>query len=172
MTEERKQQLLKSAVNYLKWTIQNEQEFAAALRHGLHMTDAEQAELGCAGWEPSPQAASQGKSEGAPRLRELLSARWEDVHLMHDEIENDPSTIVELSSGTLTEAGKQAWGDVLAARVLRIYTGFYGLQMELSGVKAGRLDEFSAMLAGYCPCDDYARWVTQEDPNQAQTLSN
>lgn len=110
--------------------------------------------------------------ENAPRLSDLLSARWEDIHLIHDESENDPSTIVELSSSTLTEVGKQAWADVLAARVLQVYTGFYGLQIELSGVKASRLDEFSAMLAGYCPCEDYDRWVTQEDPNQAQTLSN
>lgn len=110
-----------------------------------------------------------GKKTDALRLSDLLSAKWEDVHLIHDEIENDPSTIVELSGHTLTDAGKQAWSDVLAAQVLRVYTGFYGLQMELGGVKASRLDEFSAMLAGYCSTQDYEKWVMPEDPEQSQT---
>lgn len=103
----------------------------------------------------------------SPRLRELLSCKWEDIHLCHDEIENDPSTIVELSDKTLTPAGKEAWADVLDARVLRVYTGYYGLQLELSGVKANRLDGFSQMLAGYCSIENYAKWVAPEEQPQS-----
>ena len=46
------------------------------------------------------------------RLRDILCTRWENVHLLHAEIENEPHTIVELDTGTLTEARKRAWADV------------------------------------------------------------
>ena len=39
--------------------------------------------------------------------------------------------------------------------------------MELSGVKAGRLDAFSAMLAGYCSVEDYENWVNEPEEGQA-----
>ena len=107
----------------------------------------------------------QGKLSG-PHLKDLLAIRWEDIHLMHDEIENDPSTIVELSGTTLTDAGRKAWADVLDARVLRVYEDSYGQQLELTGVKASRLDEFSAMLAGYCSVEEYDQWVVQETAEQ------
>lgn len=108
-----------------------------------------------------------------PHLKDLLSIRWEDIHLMHDEIENDPSTIVELSGTTLTAAGRKAWADVLDAQVLRIYEGAYGLQLELTGVKASRLDAFSAMLAGYCSIEEYDKRVAQvnPEPQQAQGVT-
>lgn len=58
---------------------------------------------------------------------------WENLHLIHDEIDYGlPHTIVELDRETLTEAGKEAWADVLDAKVLRVYKGYFGLQMELS----------------------------------------
>lgn len=97
-------------------------------------------------------------------LKDLLCARWENLHLVHDEIDYGlPHTIVELDGGTLTEAGKEAWTDVLDAKVVRVFQGYFGLQMELSGVKASRLDAFSAMLAGYCSVEDYENWVNEPE---------
>jgi hypothetical protein len=97
-------------------------------------------------------------------LKDLLCARWENLHLVHDEIDYGlPHTIVELDGETLTEAGKEAWTDVLDAKVVRVFQGYSGLQMELSGVKASRLDAFSAMLAGYCSVEDYENWVNEPE---------
>ena len=101
-------------------------------------------------------------------LKDLLCARWENLHLVHDEIDYGlPHTIVELDGETLTEAGKEAWTDVLDAKVVRVFQGYSGLQMELSGVKASRLDAFSAMLAGYCRVEDYENWVNEPEEGQA-----
>ncbi len=97
-------------------------------------------------------------------LKDLLCTRWENLHLIHDEIDYGlPHTIVELDAETLTEAGKEAWADVLEAKVVRVFKGYFGLQMELSGVKASRLDAFSAMLAGYCSVEDYENWVNEPE---------
>ncbi len=102
------------------------------------------------------------------RLKDLLCARWENLHLVHDEIDYGlPHTIVELDGTTLTAAGKEAWADVLDAKVVRVFQGYSGLQMELSGVKASRLDAFSAMLAGYCSVEDYESWVNEPEEGQA-----
>ena len=70
----------------------------------------------------------------------------------------------------MTEAGKRAWADVLNAKVERVYQGFYGLQMDLSGVKPSRLDAFSAMLGGYCSVQEYETWVNEpeEEPVSPQ----
>lgn len=103
----------------------------------------------------------------SPCLRDLLVAKFEDVHLCSDEEDHDLATIVELSNDTLTEAGKQEWADVLNAKVNRIYNGYYGLQIELSGVDAQRLTDFSYMLAGQCSQKDYDQWVDQSDQDQA-----
>lgn len=101
-------------------------------------------------------------------LKDLLCARWENLHLVHDEIDYGlPHTIVELDGTTLTAAGKEAWADVLDAKVVRVFQGYSGLQMELSGVKAGRLEAFSAMLAGYCNVEDYENWVNELEEGQA-----
>ena len=101
-------------------------------------------------------------------LKDLLCTRWENLHLIHDEIDYGlPHTIVELDAETLTEAGKEAWADVLGAKVVRVFQGYSGLQMELSGVKASRLDAFSAMLAGYCSVEDYESWVNEPEEGQA-----
>lgn len=102
-------------------------------------------------------------------LRELLRTRWEDIHLMHKDVEVEPATIVELDTDTLTEAGKEAWADVLDAEVSKIYTGYYGLQIELDKVKPRRLEEFSSMLAGYCPVSDYEKWVNESGDAPAQS---
>ena len=79
------------------------------------------------------------------------------------------ATIVELNEHTLTNAGKEAWADVLDAEVVKVYNGYYGLQMELEKVKPRRLEEFSSMLAGYCPVSDYEKWVTQEGDAPSQS---
>lgn len=100
------------------------------------------------------------------RLSDMLETRWENVHLMHADIDTVPHTIVELDSHTLTEAGKEAWADVMEANVSRVYQGYYGLQMELTGVRASRINEFSAMLGGYCSVENYEKWVNDDDNQQ------
>lgn len=55
------------------------------------------------------------------------------------------------------------------AEVVKIYTGYYGLQLELDKVKPRRLEEFSSMLAGYCPVSDYEKWVNEPDDMHAQS---
>ena len=103
------------------------------------------------------------------RLKDLLHLHWEDIHLLHKDVEVQPATIVELNEHTLTNAGKEAWADVLDAEVVKVYNGYYGLQMELEKVKPRRLEEFSSMLAGYCPVSDYEKCVTQEDDAPSQS---
>jgi len=89
--------------------------------------------------------------------------------LLHKDVEVQPATIVELDENTLTDDGKAAWADVLDAEVVKVYNGYYGLQMELDKVKPSRLEEFSSMLAGYCPVVDYETWVTQEGDTPLQS---
>lgn len=96
-----------------------------------------------------------------PTLRDLIQIPMEDIHLLHSDEEIEPATIVELSAHTLTDTGKEAWADVLDAKVCRIYQGIYGLQMELEGVKPSRLQSFSTMLAGCCSEEIYEKWVAQ-----------
>ena len=134
-------------------------------------TEEHQSLAGAASQDGDSGELMQQKDEGQTmeaRLKDLLCARWEDLHLVHDEIDYGlPHTIVELDGTTLTAAGKEAWADVLNAKVVRIFRGYSGLQMELSGVKAGRLDAFSAMLAGYCSVEDYENWVNDPEEGQA-----
>ncbi|WP_195199108.1 DUF6329 domain-containing protein [Faecalispora jeddahensis] len=125
-------------------------------QYGGHPEEAEPEQLPEA---PSPVS----------RLKDLLHLHWEDIHLLHKDVEIQPATIVELNEHTLTNAGKEAWADVLDAEVVKVYNGYYGLQMELEKVKPRRLEEFSSMLAGYCPVSDYEKWVTQEDDAPSQS---
>ena len=125
-------------------------------QYGGHPEEAEPEQLPEA---PSPVS----------RLKDLLHLHWEDIHLLHKDVEVQPATIVELNEHTLTNAGKEAWADVLDAEVVKVYNGYYGLQMELEKVKPRRLEEFSSMLAGYCPVSDYEKWVTQEDDAPSQS---
>ena len=125
-------------------------------QYGGHPEEAEPEQLPEA---PSPVS----------RLKDLLHLHWEDIHLLHKDVEIQPATIVELNEHTLTNAGKEAWADVLDAEVVKVYNGYYGLQMELDKVKPRRLEEFSSMLAGYCPVSDYEKWVTQEDDAPSQS---
>ena len=125
-------------------------------QYGGHPEEAEPEQLPEA---PSPVS----------RLKDLLHLHWEDIHLLHKDVEIQPATIVELNEHTLTNAGKEAWADVLDAEVVKVYNGYYGLQMELEKVKPRRLEEFSSMLAGYCPVSDYEKCVTQEDDAPSQS---
>lgn len=125
-------------------------------QYGGHPEEAEPEQLP----EASPQVS---------RLKDLLHLHWEDIHLLHKDVEVQPATIVELDEHTLTDAGKATWADVLDAEVVKIYNGYYGLQMELDKVKPSRLEEFSSMLAGYCPVSDYEKWVTQEGDTPLQS---
>lgn len=106
------------------------------------------------------------------RLLELLDCALEEFHLLPEGIDEMPLTIIELNGKTLTENGKTEWSDVLNARVKRIYQGYYGLQIDLTGVKASRIYDFSAMLAGYCPIEDYCKWVRDDSflPGQKMTF--
>lgn len=113
------------------------------------------------------QGTEQEAKQGNQRLKDLLCTRWENVHLVHAEIDDVPHTIVELDGNTLTKAGRNVWSDVLEAQVQRVYQGYYGLQIELSGIKASRLNAFSAMLGGYCSVKDYEAWVNDPDDEMA-----
>lgn len=58
-------------------------------------------------------------------LKDLLHVHWEDIHLLHKDVEIQPATIVELDKHTLTDAGKEAWADILNAQVVKVYNGYY-----------------------------------------------
>lgn len=109
------------------------------------------------------------KNTKLSKLKDHLNVMWEEVHLMHEDVDSIPHTIVELHDSTLTATGKEAWSDVLNANVNRIYTGIYGTQIELSHVKASRVEAFGAMLAGYCSVQDYEKWVVDNEEIPAQT---
>lgn len=106
--------------------------------------------------------ASATTAERITTLFGLMGCNLEDVHLLHEDEERDLATIVELNQDTLTEQGKIDWADVLGARVLRIYDGYYGTQIDVSGCEASRLEAFSKMLAGDCTISEYNRWVNQD----------
>jgi len=109
--------------------------------------------------EVSQQQNSSKKESRLPRLGDLLACEWKNLHLIHDEIDQDPAIIAKLSNITLTESGRTAWADVLNAKVRQIYAGPYGVQMEVTGVKASRLEEFSYMLDGHCTPEEFKMWV-------------
>ncbi len=121
--------------------------------------------------EHCPRCQS-GGIDGFMSLFSLMGCNLEDVHLFHADEDHDLATVVELNQNTLTEQGKQDWSDVLSAKVERIYTGYYGLQIGLSGCDADRLRDFSFMLAGQCSCKDYDKWVRQDETEQAQSDSH
>lgn len=87
----------------------------------------------------------------------------ENFHLCHCDEEHELAAIVELNPDTLTEQGRKDWADVLAAKVERIYNSYYGIQADISGCDAGRLRDFSYMLAGQCSASDYDRWVNSDN---------
>jgi len=88
-----------------------------------------------------------------------MGCNLEDVHILDADEEHDLATIVELNHHTLTEQGKRDWADVLGARVTRIYDGYYGTQIEVTGCDPARLEAFSKMLAGECTIAESERWL-------------
>jgi len=96
----------------------------------------------------------------------LKSVNLTDVHIVHDEVDIELATIVELHDNMLTPEGKEAWSDVLNARVKQLYPGGYGVHIEVSDVDHKRLSEFSFMLAGQCPADEYEKWVNEDDDQE------
>ena len=84
----------------------------------------------------------------------IQSVKLSSVHLVHDEAEIDLATVEDLSDAMLTSEGKEAWSDVLNAKVTEIYNGYYGIQIQCSGVDEQRLADFSQALAG--------NWSAQE----------
>jgi len=119
--------------------------------------------------EHCPQCQS-GGAGGFMSLISLMGCNLEDVHLCDTDEEHDLATITELNENTLTEQGKQDWADVLSVKVNRIYTGYYGLQVDVEGCPADRLRDFSYMLAGQCSAEDFARWVNQSEPEQIMKM--
>lgn len=126
----------------------------------------------CPNCEQEQTAEASQRKESRHMLRELIQTPLKNIHLLHQEVEIEPATIVELSVDTLTAAGKEAWTDVLDAKVCRVYQGVYGLQTELNGVKPSRLQSFSTMLAGCCSVENYEKWVAQpeEIPSQSPEM--
>lgn len=54
---------------------------------------------------------------------------------------------------------KLDWADVLGAKVNRIYAGYYGTQIEVTGCDPARLEAFSKMLAGECTIAESECWL-------------
>lgn len=119
--------------------------------------------------EHCPQC-QQGGIGGAMSLLSLMGCNLEDVHLCDIDEEHDLATISELNDKTLTDDGKAEWSDVLSATVERLYTGYYGLQIGLSGCPADRLRDFSFALAGQCSAENYDRWFKFDEPEQSMKM--
>lgn len=92
-------------------------------------------------------------------LFSLMGCNLEDIHIVDADEEHDLATIVELNQNTLTEEGKREWADVLGAKVNRIFEGYYGTQIEVTGCPSERLEAFSKMLAGECTISESERWL-------------
>ena len=105
------------------------------------------------------------------KLKDLLICKWEDIHLIHADVDSCPSNIIELSNDSLTEEGKKEWSDVLNADVVRVYQGIYETQIELDNVQPQRLDQFSSVFAGCCPASDYKLWVNDPDTGMDNTMA-
>lgn len=119
--------------------------------------------------EHCPQCSGGGVG-GMMSLFSLMGCNLEDVHLCDSDEEHELATITELNQNTLTEDGKAEWADILSAKVERVYTGYFGLQIGLSGASPDRLRDFSYMLAGHCSAEDYEKWITPDEPGQLSEM--
>lgn len=99
-----------------------------------------------------------------------MGCNLQDVHIIEADEEHEVATIVELNQDTLTEEGKKEWADVLSAKVVRVYEGSYGTQIEVTGCPAHRLRDFSYALAGYCSEEDWSRWFNSRAHSESPTL--
>lgn len=100
-------------------------------------------------------------------LYSLMRSNLEDVHIVDVDEEHDLATIVELNQNTLTEDGKREWSDVLGAKVERIFEGYYGVQIAVSGCAPERLEAFSKMLAGECSIEETERWIKPSESRES-----
>ena len=115
-----------------------------------------------------PDVASEGNSFVKVPMSQTLanltlgdliqSVKLSSVHLVHDESEIDLATVEDLSDAMLTSEGKEAWSDVLNAKVTEIYNGYYGIQIQCSGVDEQRLADFSQALAGNWSAEECDKW--------------
>ena len=99
-------------------------------------------------------------------LYSLMRSNLEDIHIVDIDEEHDLATIVELNQDTLTEDGKRDWADVLGAKVERIFEGYYGLQIAVSGCAPERLEAFSKMLAGECSIEESEQWINPSESGE------
>lgn len=118
------------------------------------------------------QIEKEQQTDSNLKLKDLMSIRLEDIHLVHSDEDIELATITELKSNSLTDEGQKEWADVLNADVVRIFDGILGAQVECSGVDPQRLSQFSFMLAGHCSSQDYEKWVTQELPEAPDMKMN
>lgn len=100
-------------------------------------------------------------------LYSLMRSNLEEVHIVDIDEEHDLATIVELNQNTLTEDGKREWSDVLGAKVERIFEGYYGVQIAVSGCAPERLEAFSKMLAGECSIEETERWIKPSESRES-----
>lgn len=108
----------------------------------------------------------------AGTLGELLALHRENLRLIHEDLEYLPQRIEEAGLDVLTEAGKEAWADVLHAKVRHVYRGHWELMLECGDVNEERLSQFSDLLCGYCRSEDYEKWVKEEpETSHGQTMA-
>ena len=103
------------------------------------------------------------KEKGIPLGELIEKVDLVDVHLVHHEVDIELATIVELNANTLTGEGKKEWSDVLNAKIIKIFYGFYGNQLVCADIAPERLSAFSYMLAGNCAAKDFKKWVNNEE---------
>lgn len=96
------------------------------------------------------------------RLMELLDFSLEEVHLLPDRGRWNAGDDRRVEWQEAYRKGKTEWFNVLNTRIKKIYQGHYEVQIDLIGVKVSRIFDFSAMLAGYCPIEDYYKWVRDD----------
>lgn len=92
------------------------------------------------------------------KLWDYIESKLEDVHLIDVDEEHEVATIVELHQNNITESGKKKFANVLNSEIVRVFNGYYGLTIELSGSSAKKIEEFQFALAGYCYYKDYEKW--------------
>lgn len=107
------------------------------------------------------------EQEDSISLKQLITCKLSDIHLMDATEEHNLTTISELDKTMLTEEGMREWNDVLSAKVVRIYEGVFGTHVEVIGCDPQRVGEFSFALAGQCAAEDYEKWINKNDIDQA-----
>lgn len=94
-------------------------------------------------------------------LRELITGgKLVEIDLFYNlEDMGDYASIAELSIKMFTEAGLEAWKDVLDSQVVLIF----GDNIHVEGCSAARLREFEFSLAGYVPGTLFQKWFKEAE---------